>query len=298
MSYKKLEGLVLSRAQAADAIFPTHSFRDLSRPVPNLAVLEHHLSGLNFAESLDVIARQAMAFTPADGTAIAIVEPGAVVCRARAGTLAPPLGSLISVQSGICGTCLTTGEVMNCTNTEMDPRVNVEACRQLGIHSILAIPLIDDSTFGVLAVFSREARAFGEHEMEVMLMLSGLIGKPETQGWTASDESQRLKSNGNTESTVRLQPSISGPVKALRPATEKQVTEASRCSVQSSSRHIASKLETIRQDAALQLLVRVKAYLRIESIYDGDSRSEALDLCEKLLLLRAADLGVTLPTSQ
>ncbi len=262
------------------------SFRSLPLR-PNIAVLELRLAGLTYGQSLSAIVHDALLFTAADGAAIAVASDGQIKCRARAGALAPPIDSTVPMDSGISGVCMRSGEVINCTDTESDPRVDAEACRYAGIRSVLAVPITsDDKPCGVFAVFSTSAHAFGEREMENMLLLSGLI------------PSAAKSANAEPESTAVQdvpEPSAELFVKVVETEPMKEYGASKRRAL-STSRQIAGHLETIRQDPGLQLLGRVKSYLIIESLYDAAERAEAIHICEKLMLGRAEEIGVVLPS--
>jgi len=48
-------------------------------------------------------------FTDATGAALALWSQGVVICRARSGDTAPPLGAKLNVDAGISGECLRSG---------------------------------------------------------------------------------------------------------------------------------------------------------------------------------------------
>lgn len=70
--------------------------------------------------ALRKIAEAALAATGASGAALALRKDGAVVCVARAGEMAPPLGAQLDDRSGISGECLREGEALRCEDTETD----------------------------------------------------------------------------------------------------------------------------------------------------------------------------------
>jgi hypothetical protein len=308
MPYDKFDG-----PSFVDHSLPTRANAFASRGVaraqaagPNLAVLELRLSSLSSNQSLNLIAHQALAFTAADGAAIAVSGGDAVICRARVGSLAPPLGSAVSRDAGICGACMSGAEVINCGDPESDPRVDAEACRHIGIRSILAVPLTDEGqSFGVFAVFSRNLNAFAEREMEAMLLLSGLIRKPDAahlpvpESFPEHEDSDHFVASPSVaEVSPALDESVVDDLADTKPVVESSRRGATtKGATLSSSRQIANCLNIIRHDAGLQLLGRVKAYLRIESLYDGADRSPAIDICHDAMLCRARELGVTPDTN-
>jgi len=110
---------------------------------------------------VDAVADAARVLSGADGTALGLETRGAIICRARSGSIAPPLGAPISSQSGISGECLRTATVLVCNDATTDPRVDAEVCRSLGIRSIAALPVrVSTRVAGILEAFSARARAF------------------------------------------------------------------------------------------------------------------------------------------
>jgi TonB family protein len=125
------------------------------------------ISGRYPAEALwQTIADTARILTGADGTAIALQTDGIVVCRARCGAIAPPLGSPLNVDSGISGECLRTATSLRCDDTLADDRVDPDVCLLLGIRSIAVVPLCDAmGPFGLLEVLSGRANAFTDEQI-------------------------------------------------------------------------------------------------------------------------------------
>jgi TonB family protein len=115
------------------------------------------------------IAERARQSTGATGAAIALERDGIVVCRASAGATAPDLGVKINTSSGLSGACVRTGETQWCSDTETDNRVDAEASRQLGVRSIIVVPLFAGGLLaGVIEVFSPRRGAFGEGDLQTL----------------------------------------------------------------------------------------------------------------------------------
>jgi TonB family protein len=122
---------------------------------------------------LNGVVEEARFVTRATGAAIALARAGEMVCRASSGPDAPDLGVRVETTSGLSGACLQTGTLQQCSNTETDPRVNAEACRRLGVRSILVLPLGDGpQPFGVLEVFSSLVDAFGDRDIRELQILA------------------------------------------------------------------------------------------------------------------------------
>ena len=115
------------------------------------------------------LAEQARQATDAAGAAIALQRDQAMVCRAAAGAVAPDLGVAINTESGLTGACVREQKTQWCSDTETDPRVDAEACRALGVRSIVVVPVFRrDSLVGVFEIFAAEPQAFQEHHLKAL----------------------------------------------------------------------------------------------------------------------------------
>jgi TonB family protein len=124
------------------------------------------------------IAEAALNLTRATGAAVAMWKNGAVVCRARSGETAPPIGATLSADSGISGACLRTGEILNCVDTQADERVDPEVCGRLGLRSLAVVPIVGwHGINGILEVFSTETHAFTDEHISWLKQLASLAEK-------------------------------------------------------------------------------------------------------------------------
>ena len=127
-------------------------------------------------EVLQLVAERALAITGADGIAIALAEGNAIVCRGSAGTIAPDVGVRLDPDSDFSGACLRREEIVRCDDAEIDPRVNVHACRALGARSIVAVPLTGRRTvIGLLEAFSTDSYGFNDSDVRSLNLLAELI---------------------------------------------------------------------------------------------------------------------------
>lgn len=126
-------------------------------------------------EVLQFIAERALTISGASGIAIALAEAGEIVCRGTAGDTAPPLGLKLSLQSGLTAVCYLTGTVVRCDDSETDTRVDREACRQLGIRSVVAVPMRTPlGVGGLIEAFEKEAYAFTDGDIRELSLLAEL----------------------------------------------------------------------------------------------------------------------------
>ena len=128
--------------------------------------------------ALQLLADRAQFITGASGAAIALRRDGMndMQCRASAGSNAPGLGALLSTEFGLSGESVRTKRALRCDDAERDARVNREVCRQLGIASVVVMPVVhDDDVMGVFELFSGQANAFGERDLSAVKRLSEMV---------------------------------------------------------------------------------------------------------------------------
>ena len=128
--------------------------------------------------ALQLLADRAQYITGASGAAIALRRDGRedMLCRASVGSNAPELGALLSTEFGLSGESVRTRQLLRCDDAERDARVNREVCRQMGIASVLVMPVVnDDQVLGVFELFSGKANAFGERDLSAVQRLSEMV---------------------------------------------------------------------------------------------------------------------------
>jgi GAF domain-containing protein len=128
--------------------------------------------------ALQLLADRAQYITGASGAAIALRRSGKndMLCRASAGENAPELGALLSTEFGLSGESVRTRQPLRCDDAERDARVNRDVCRQMGIASVVVMPVVnDDEVLGVFELFSGKANAFGERDLSALQRLSEMV---------------------------------------------------------------------------------------------------------------------------
>lgn len=133
--------------------------------------------------ALQLLADRAQYITGAGGAAIALRrdERNEMLCRASSGAKAPQLGALLSTESGLSGESVRTRTPLRCDNAEHDPRVNQESCRDLGIASVMIVPIMGEDrlgqgqVLGVFELFSGQADAFAERDLSALQRLGEMV---------------------------------------------------------------------------------------------------------------------------
>jgi hypothetical protein len=128
--------------------------------------------------ALQLLVERAQYITGASGAAIALRrgQHNDMLCRASTGSNAPQLGALLSMEYGLSGECVRTRLPLRCDDAERDARVNHEICRQLGIASVVVMPILsEEQVLGVFELFSGKPRAFEERDISALLRLSEMV---------------------------------------------------------------------------------------------------------------------------
>jgi putative methionine-R-sulfoxide reductase with GAF domain len=126
--------------------------------------------------ALQLLVERAQYITGATGTALALPQGDEMVCRASAGSCAPAIGARLQVRSGLTGESIARHQLLRCDNAETDPRVNLEACRALGIASIVVLPLLrrNGEVRGLFELFSDHPYAFEERDLIALERMADL----------------------------------------------------------------------------------------------------------------------------
>lgn len=113
--------------------------------------------------------------TGAKGAVVEMVEGDDLVYRA--GTDKALLGHRLKRATSFSGLCVETAEVLICNDTLNDARVDRAACIRVGAVSMICAPLMHaGQALGVLKVFSERKHAFGEDDLEILRVLSSMLG--------------------------------------------------------------------------------------------------------------------------
>ncbi len=138
--------------------------------------VQRELMGLaNLDAVMHTIAKRSQELTGATAVAIELMEGESMVFRPMTANAASA-GVRLHIDSSLSGHAIRAGQILVCNDTETDPRVDREACRSLGIRSMIAAPLAHEGTnIGVLKVTSSEVHAFAaEHVATLAEMVSFL----------------------------------------------------------------------------------------------------------------------------
>lgn len=132
--------------------------------------------GLDLGGVMQHVVEQTLPLIEADGAAIELAEDGEMVYRAAAGIAREQLGLRLKINTSLSGLCVMTGDTLFCDDSEADPRVDRLACRQVGLRSMIIIPLKHKGvTVGVLKAMSTQPNKFKQGNITLLGMLSEVV---------------------------------------------------------------------------------------------------------------------------
>ncbi len=157
--------------------------------------------------ALQLLAERAQYITGASGAAIALRRRNHndMLCRANVGSNAPELGALLSTEHGLSGESVRTRQALRCDDTERDARVNRDGCRQLGIASVVVMPILGETeVLGVFELFSGKPRAFEQRDIAALERLAEMVETAVKHTEVVHIEVLEEETPGATELTVEV----------------------------------------------------------------------------------------------
>ena len=130
--------------------------------------------------TIQLLAENAQYITGATGAAVAVRRGADMVCCATSGITAPSFGSHVELSSSFSGECVQRDQLLRCDSVDSDTRVDAESCRQLGIASLVVMPLHNAGRVaGLFQILSMQAHTFQERDISALkrigAMMEGMI---------------------------------------------------------------------------------------------------------------------------
>lgn len=132
--------------------------------------------GLDLNAVMTLVAEQAQQITHAKGAVVELAEDGDMVYRAVSGGAAHLLGLRLKMENSLSGRCISENTTLYCMDSEVDERVDRDACRRVGLRSMAVVPLVHcGEGIGVLKIYSSEVNAFHDGDLQILSLMSELI---------------------------------------------------------------------------------------------------------------------------
>lgn len=119
---------------------------------------------------------RAQSIVAADGAVIDQPAAGTVARVVCSESLAEHSGMWPSAMRQMSDLSAATGEMMICADSEVDPRVDGDACRRMGLRSMVCVPLRHaGTTVGVLTCVSSRPSAFDDTDLALARLVGGVV---------------------------------------------------------------------------------------------------------------------------
>ncbi|WP_186454931.1 response regulator [Nitrospirillum amazonense] len=113
----------------------------------------------------------------AKGAVVELAEGDDMVYRAASGAVSQFVGVRLKRKGSLSGYCVETEKVLMCRDSETDDRVDRNACRMVGVRSMICAPLSEAGrVVGVLKVMGTEPDAFTAEDVALLQMMAKALG--------------------------------------------------------------------------------------------------------------------------
>ena len=161
---------------------------------------------LDYKAMMQLITERSQRLTGAHGAVIELIEDEDLFYYSGSGISSKHVGLRLKLSSSVAGRCVREGNPLCSDDTDLDPRVDREACRKTGSRSLIVVPLYyNQETVGVLKVVSGKPHAFGGRDVRALQLMAGLIAA--TMNHAAEFEAKQNMLAERTASLVSIQQS-------------------------------------------------------------------------------------------
>jgi PAS domain S-box-containing protein len=133
-------------------------------------------AGPDLGAVMRVVSERLQALTGASAAGVFLPEDEELVLCEGSGPARAWLGQRLPLSGSLVGHCYTSGEMIRCDDTTIDPRAHQAAARTLGARSGLLVPLAGaEGTSAVVSIWSDRPRAFDQVHEHTLQLLAGLL---------------------------------------------------------------------------------------------------------------------------
>lgn len=127
------------------------------------------------------------------GSVVELVDGDDMVYSAASGLAANYVGLRLRRNHSLSGYCVELKRSLLCEDSETDGRVDRDACRQIGVRSMIVAPLWGEGkAVGVLKIMSPEPRHFVQRDIQTLELMAGFIGVGIVQKQAAAEKERML----------------------------------------------------------------------------------------------------------
>jgi diguanylate cyclase (GGDEF)-like protein len=133
-------------------------------------------AGLDPDAVAQLVAERAHSLVGAAGAVVELVEDHVLIYRGVAGDARPHRGQRLALDGSLSGRAVLERRTLATADAVADTRVDRETAARLGIAAMACVPLVHaDRCFGVLKTYTGRPIAFGDADVELLELLSGVI---------------------------------------------------------------------------------------------------------------------------
>jgi len=126
--------------------------------------------------AMQTITEGTQEITRAEGAVVTLVDGEEMVFRAASGMVTPHLGLRLNAMTSLSGRCVRENVLFKCDDAETDDRVDREACRKIGLRSMVVVPLRHSGqAIGVFTVVSSRPNAFTAQDVATLELMAGVL---------------------------------------------------------------------------------------------------------------------------
>jgi signal transduction histidine kinase/CheY-like chemotaxis protein/CHASE3 domain sensor protein len=157
-------------------------------------------AGLDTKRIMDLIVHHAGRLTASEGAVIELLEGTELVYRAATGSAGNFIGTRIKREGSFSGLSLSTKELMVCADTETDARVDRDACRRVGVRSMIVKPIFhNENEVGVLKAYSSQPYQFADQHVDALRLIGGILSNVLGQATEFEEKTRAIQTLRATE---------------------------------------------------------------------------------------------------
>ncbi|WP_138918833.1 GAF domain-containing protein, partial [Nitrospirillum viridazoti] len=178
----RFDGLSVEEAGVTRAESEADRIRALEHQVERLSevVLTQSLladSDLDLDAFMQTVVDRLQRLMHAKGAVVELAEGEDMVYRAASGAVSQFVGVRLKRKGSLSGYCVETEKVLMCRDSETDDRVDRDACRMVGVRSMICAPLSEAGrVVGVLKVMGTEPDTFTAEDVALLQMMAKALG--------------------------------------------------------------------------------------------------------------------------
>lgn len=152
-------------------------------------------------DTYDLIVHNRDVMRQATGAAVEVVDGDRLRYAASRDDRAEVANMSLPLSGSLSGRAILAGRPYICSDSETDSRVDIEACRRVGLRSMIVTPIpYRGENIGVLKFYSDRPNAFGDFDQLVSMLLVGIIAI----SLSRISEAQALEMQGHLVHSAQL----------------------------------------------------------------------------------------------